>query len=143
MMILIPTFFQQRLPSHSRLLSKVLTGITIALFESLIICPLERLKIYRMTNLSTSGHLLCNYYITNYSLGRIPIVNQGMIGFLYTGFQLQVLRQVVSWTTFLFWEHKIRFYFKGSSKDALTFTQLTAASFLNSLINIAVGRGLI
>lgn len=46
MMILIPNFYLGILPEKLRTtaLYKTMTGITIALFESLIICPLERLK---------------------------------------------------------------------------------------------------
>jgi hypothetical protein len=54
MMILIPNFYHKHV--QSPLAAKTLTGITIGLFESVIICPLERLKTIYMTRLAlTSG----------------------------------------------------------------------------------------
>ena len=50
LMISLPHFFEQKLVgADNRKTSKMLTGFSIALFESFITCPIERAKVYFMT----------------------------------------------------------------------------------------------
>ena len=50
LMISLPHFYEQRLVgAENRKTSKLLAGFSIALIESLITCPIERAKVYFMT----------------------------------------------------------------------------------------------
>ena len=53
MMIFIPKFYMEALPTKIKesapALHKGLAGITIALFESIVTCPFERVKCQLMT----------------------------------------------------------------------------------------------
>jgi hypothetical protein len=50
LMISLPHFYEQRLVGvENRKTSKLLAGFSIALIESLITCPIERAKVYFMT----------------------------------------------------------------------------------------------
>lgn len=53
MMILIPKYYKELLPSsliqNHPALHKGLAGITIAIFESFVTCPMERIKCQLMT----------------------------------------------------------------------------------------------
>lgn len=49
-MISLPHFFEQRLVgAENRKTSKLLAGFSIALIESFITCPIERAKVFFMT----------------------------------------------------------------------------------------------
>ena len=54
MMLGFPPFFKETLPKDFRTKYpssiKIATGLTIASLETFVICPLERLKVYLMTN---------------------------------------------------------------------------------------------
>jgi len=48
----LPSFYKEHLPhafKEYQALSKLLTGCSIAFFEAVILCPIERLKVYFMT----------------------------------------------------------------------------------------------
>jgi len=50
LMISLPHFYEQRLVGvENRKLSKLMTGFSIALFESFVTCPIERAKVFFMT----------------------------------------------------------------------------------------------
>lgn len=57
LMISLPHFYEQRVVGpENRKLSKLMTGFSIALFESCITCPIERAKVFFMTEeVSQSG----------------------------------------------------------------------------------------
>lgn len=51
-MIGLPNFYKKVLPekvNNNKVLQKLLTGSSIAIIESFIICPFERMKTYFMT----------------------------------------------------------------------------------------------
>jgi hypothetical protein len=52
LMIGLPNFYKKVLPekvNNNKVLQKLLTGSSIAIIESFIICPFERMKTYFMT----------------------------------------------------------------------------------------------
>jgi solute carrier family 25 citrate transporter 1 len=63
-----------------------------------------------------------------------------MFAYLYTGFAVQTTRQIVSWTSFLYWDHRIRYAFKGGDRtQKLTGVQVVVSAFLSSILNISMG----
>ncbi|CAD8098239.1 unnamed protein product [Paramecium primaurelia] len=118
MMIFIPQFLKNYIHDYS--LNKILTGISIGIFESCIITPFERLKILKMTNMAVGfGYLK---YIT--------------FDQIYVGFRILTTRQIVSWTNYLYWDHKIRYALKTDASSRLSFWNVIVASTLTSLLNI-------
>lgn len=74
MMIFIPSILKEHI--HNQSINKIITGISIGLFESCIITPFERLKTIKMTSLATGfGYFK---YITFQSI--------------YVGFRIQATR---------------------------------------------------
>ncbi|CAD8112443.1 unnamed protein product [Paramecium primaurelia] len=118
MMIFIPSFLKEHI--HNSSLNKILTGISIGLFESCLITPFERLKTLKMTTMSTGfGYLK---YIT--------------LDSIYVGFRIQTTRQIVSWTNYLYWDHKLRYALKGDPSQKLGIVNVLIASFISSVLNI-------
>ena len=61
LMIGLPSFYEERLPDiirENKKYQKFFTGLSIAIIESFILCPFERLKTYFMTKSAngTSGN---------------------------------------------------------------------------------------
>ena len=48
-MIALPPFFEEKLKTSNLEVTKAVSGLTIALIESFILCPFERLKVFLMT----------------------------------------------------------------------------------------------
>ncbi|CAD8095864.1 unnamed protein product [Paramecium primaurelia] len=132
MMILIPKYYKELLPSswiqNHPALHKGLAGATIAIFESLVTCPMERIKCQLMTQYESKSiikQLLKNEHQFSHFIKNI-----------YTGMEAMILKQVVSWTNYLYWDHKIRYLFKDSPSQALTLQQIAMCSLLTSIPNI-------
>lgn len=49
LMIALPPFFEKQLDTSNLELVKAVSGLTIAVIESFILCPFERLKVFLMT----------------------------------------------------------------------------------------------
>ncbi|CAD8066038.1 unnamed protein product [Paramecium primaurelia] len=118
MMIFIPSMLNDHI--HNQSINKIITGASIGLFESCIITPFERLKTLKMTSMATGfGYLK---YITLESI--------------YVGFRIQTTRQVVSWTNYLYWDHKVRYALKTDPGQPLSIINSLIASTLSSILNI-------
>ena len=96
MMIGMPNAIEKYIPlaKNDRRVSKGLTGLSIGMVESFILCPAERLKVYLMTN---------NVIKSDQSLfKRFQADSQGgLIRELYRGYIPLFTRQAVAWITFL------------------------------------------
>jgi hypothetical protein len=95
LMISLPHFYEQRVVGpDNRKLSKLMAGFSIALIESLITCPIERAKVFFMTEeISQSGgtkRLLAN-----------RAAKGGILRELFRGFVPLLTRQSVAWISFL------------------------------------------
>lgn len=101
MVISFPNFFRavipKRLTDRYPGVNKILTGLSIAGIESFIICPLERIKVFLMTN------------ERNVTLRVFLQENRGhLTQNLFHGIKPQLYRQIVSWTTFLWFDFKAK-----------------------------------
>ena len=95
LMITLPHFFEQRLVgADNRKTSKMLTGFSIALFESFVTCPIERAKVYFMTEETAqrggTKRLLAERGASS-----------GLARELFRGFTPLLTRQTVAWVSFL------------------------------------------
>lgn len=81
--------------------------MSIAVIESYILCPFERLKTYLMTTQGSSQAGFKSYL-------QMSSSNNSLISDLYRGVGSLVLRQMVAWIYFLqadlFFKQKIRKY---------------------------------
>ncbi|CAD8144955.1 unnamed protein product [Paramecium octaurelia] len=134
MMIFIPKFFKEQLPQpimdRAPTLHKALTGVTIALFESFITCPFERVKCQLMTQTESKSVLK---YMWQHDGGL-----KGFTRDLFTGMEIMMLKQVVSWTNYLYWDHKVRYYFKQHPQSQLRIEQIIFCSVLTAIPNILI-----
>ncbi len=94
-MISLPHFYEQKVVGpENRKLSKLLAGFSIALIESFITCPIERAKVFFMTEeVAQRGgtkRLL--------ALKNAP---GGLVKELFRGFFPLLTRQSVAWVSFL------------------------------------------
>jgi len=49
LMITLPPFFEEKLGTSNLQMTKACSGFGIAIIESFILCPFERIKVYLMT----------------------------------------------------------------------------------------------
>lgn len=117
LMIGLPNFYRKVITNEGYVQS--LTGLSIAVIESIIICPLERLKIWLMT----APH----YFKLQ------QFISQSKMQDLFCGLTPLMLRQVVSWVSFLSATH----YFKEIVKSITGSNELTTLDLL--MVSIGVG----
>lgn len=84
------TFYKHFLPRTNEVVRQTVTGFSISFCELVIICPFERIKVWLMTTKSQGDARVTNYYNKNFSIRD-----------LYTGFVSLLLRQGLSWSSFL------------------------------------------
>ncbi|CAD8044461.1 unnamed protein product [Paramecium primaurelia] len=134
MMIFIPKFYMEVLPTKIKesapALHKGLAGITIALFESLVTCPFERVKCQLMTQQQSKSVLK---YMWEHDGGI-----KGFTRDLFTGMEVMILKQVVSWTNYLYWDHRVRYYFKERPSQKLTVQEIVLCSIFTAIPNIII-----
>ena len=64
-MVGLPNIYKKVLPQHiqdNRYLLKFLTGISIAIVEATLLCPIERVKVHFMTYNSGSGERYVEFF---------------------------------------------------------------------------------
>lgn len=96
--------------------------MSIGIFESFIITPFERLKTQKMTATENFAYLKHMQFKS-----------------IYVGFQIQTARQITSWTSYLYWDHKLRYYLKKDYHTRISLVNTIIASTITSFLNIAVG----
>ncbi len=94
-MISLPHFYEQKVVGpENRKLSKLLAGFSIALIESFITCPIERAKVFFMTEeVAQRGGTKRLFALKN--------AEGGLFKELFRGFLPLLTRQSVAWISFL------------------------------------------
>mmetsp|Transcript_32102 Transcript_32102/g.55388 ORF Transcript_32102/g.55388 Transcript_32102/m.55388 type:complete len:302 (+) Transcript_32102:473-1378(+) len=97
-----------------------MTGLTIGVMETLIVCPLERLKVWKMT--VPPGTRIRDFFATGLNL-RL----------LYRGIEPTMLRQSMNWTTMLTTDYFLR-------RQVIKYNEGTPITSLQSLmLGLCVG----
>jgi solute carrier family 25 carnitine/acylcarnitine transporter 20/29 len=100
----LPNFYKNQLPQsiqERKALVKFMTSSSIALFESILTCPIERIKVYFMT---TTEKLSYRQFFTN---------NQGrLFQELFRGFGPLFARQCMAWTAVLQTDLKVKTFIR-------------------------------
>ncbi|CDW78178.1 UNKNOWN [Stylonychia lemnae] len=131
LMITLPGFFQQNMPMlKDKWFAKFLTGTSIALVESLILCPFERFKVLFMTQSSSSrlGYL-----------GYLKLYKNQLRGELFKGLTPLTARQAIAWISFLEADLMIKQLIKNQYSikidEVIPTRYLLVGSFAVALIN--------
>lgn len=133
MMLAFPNFYDKFLPEETKKeypsLKKFLTGGTIASFETLIISPFERLKVWIMTS-----------YRDEKTLGNFYQQNRGnLMKELYRGLNASYPKQLVTWISFLVADEKCKALAREyTGEKELSFKTLLSVSFVVGAINAAI-----
>lgn len=88
--ISLQTFYKNALPNTNEVLRQTITGFSISLCEMLIVSPFERVKVWLMTTRTQDETKLGNYYQKKLTIRD-----------LYTGLVPTIIRQGLSWSSFL------------------------------------------
>jgi len=121
----------------------VLTGLSIASFETLIICPLERLKVWSITYRGHDGK--ARKFRNFFSACRVsyPSLERNGVAFpatgeLFRGIHAVLARQITSWVVFLTTESSARNAARHiTGSEQLGFGTLLAVSSMVGGINTA------
>lgn len=89
LMVALPVIYSNIF--NTLIVVSVATGLTVALLEGAIITPLERFKVWLMTFPRASGGISA----------FIDVARHHVVAVIYQGLGVTVVRQVVSWVTFL------------------------------------------
>lgn len=132
MMLFFPNFYRDHvlldsIQKNYPRLPKILTGLSIANFEILVINPLERLKVWLMT--SPKRISLLEFF-------RQRVNSSEIVRELYRGTSAVFYRQNVSWVTFLYTDEltKAKFREYKQTQD-LSHIDLLIAGMIVGLVN--------
>lgn len=111
---------------------KALSGVCVASAESVIVCPLERMKVFFMTRSAFSG-------------GYIQFFRQHMLRReLFRGLWLHTIRQNVSWVVWLETDALAKMYVRRKYhidpfSQSISFRLMLPLALINSVINVLAG----
>ncbi len=99
-------FYADTLPEsyNSKSTQKTAAGLSMALADTMIIMPLERLKVWLMTQQAETSASLTNFFKNR------PENSPSILSDLYKGSVISLMRSSTSWVTYLVAESKIREY---------------------------------
>ncbi|KAL4435962.1 hypothetical protein ABPG74_022197 [Tetrahymena malaccensis] len=141
MMVAIPHYYKNYILPESIMQKyesshKIGAGLTIAVFESFIICPFERLKVYLMTK--NNKQVSLKHFFKN---------SDNKFSDLFLGLRAQLIKQIVSWVSFLYIDFKVKQFAKINFSDNgvnLSTVQLMCCAvttgFLNTLCTHPVDK---
>jgi hypothetical protein len=138
LMLFFPRFFDKNIPEMIKQkidgVSKICCGLSIANIEIFLITPLDRLKIYFMTNSTnrSAKHMFVYFYKAH---------KNNLLRELFRGLEPSFWRQNVSWVSFLYLDFKIKKLFKEKqNKKVLGYLDLFLISVLVGIGNLACGN---
>mmetsp|Transcript_20739 Transcript_20739/g.38589 ORF Transcript_20739/g.38589 Transcript_20739/m.38589 type:complete len:273 (+) Transcript_20739:437-1255(+) len=117
MMVSVPRMYR---PFAKENAAQALAGLSIAIFESFIICPFERLKVWLM------------------SRPKGEPISSKLLWSLLRGLQPVMLKQTVSWSTFMVSNSYFRRQFKKHRQEQdLSYSSIAGISVLVGITNTA------
>lgn len=137
MMLALPKTFREILPDAQSSSVEVATGLTIAGFETYVICPLERLKIELMTRKRTIDPV--THQLQRPQLQEFFKQYKGRIfPELTRGLNASFARQISTWVSFLVANKEFKNWEKKrTGQEQLSFASLLRVSFLVGSVNTA------
>lgn len=101
LMIWMPHFFDTKLQLQNPHLKKSLTGVSISAIESMILCPLERVKTYLMTTDGTTAKAQSGLSWVRAFQAESKARGDNVFRALFRGYLPLFTRQCVAWVCFL------------------------------------------
>lgn len=89
-------------PDLGQGVKSTIAGVSMALSDTIIICPLERLKVWMMTNRSENNQGM-RYFFSQRTSQKPPLLQD-----MFKGLTVSMTRSSVSWVSYLLAESKIR-----------------------------------
>jgi len=142
LMLVLPFFFNQFF--HSLAIISALSGVTIAVLEVWIIAPLERLKVWLITFNHVNGGMSAFFQQARAEKLEADLDKKhqhrsflpSFFSFIFRGSKVTIMRQIVSWVTFLVVHEQTIFFFKTTlGMQEITFSSLLAISAIEALVN--------
>jgi hypothetical protein len=138
MMIFFPRLYEKNLPLGARKkypgLAKILTGLSIANLEILILCPLDRIKIFLMTSKFSASNSSKTFYF--YHEYKTKLLCE-----LFRGIEPTFWRSNVSWISFLYLDYKIKKIWREKKQSNLiSFKDLFFVSIFVGAGNLAASK---
>lgn len=149
LMLYLPAYFSKYF-DHMK--AKLISAVSLANIECFIITPLERLKVYIMVNSYNNSPSNNNTDTNNKYDSKHPIKkvlynkDYWKMNEIYKGIAPLILRQNISWLSFLGSDHYLKMLFtkrklaKNSENNKLNFKELNMVSFLVAIINTFFGK---
>lgn len=139
MMIFFPNFYTRLYPTswtrRFKGLHKISAGITIASIETFFVCPIERIKVFLMTRINKDVHFI-DFFRNQQNYWAIFLS-------LFNGLKAQLFRQIISWTTFLYFENKFkriaRSVLHTPPEQTLSLSTIFVTSSCTGVVNIMIG----
>ena len=139
MMIFFPNFFIRLYPNSwtakFKGLHKISAGIVIASIETFFVCPIERMKVFLMTRINKDVHMM-DFFRNQRNYKAIFLS-------LYNGLRPQLFRQLISWTTFLYFENKFKRIARNilhtPHEEQLSLWTIGLTSTATGIVNIIIG----
>lgn len=139
MMIFFPNFFTRLYPKsltqRFKGIHKISAGITIASIETFFVCPIERIKVFLMTRINKDVHFI-DFFRNQRNYKAIFLS-------LFNGLKAQLFRQIISWTTFLYFENKFkriaRSLLNTPNDERLGLGTIFITSSCTGVVNILIG----
>lgn len=112
-------------------LVKALSGFCVANIDSVIVCPLERMKVFFMTRSDFKGGYI-SYFKTH---------SQALVKVLFKGLNIHMLRQNVSWFVWLESDACTKMYVRRKHnidpfKQTIPFTLVLPIALVTSIVNV-------
>jgi hypothetical protein len=112
---------------------KIAVGCTLALFETYIITPLERIKVWLMTNPNKNKKLS---HFFNQPISSLEQQKSSLTKELYRGLSAVFYKQLVSWSTFLWADDKFKATAKNiTGREQLSYADLLVVGFFVGIVN--------
>lgn len=117
----IPKSIQRKFPE----IRNVATGVSMASFDTFILCPLERIKVWVMTT-EKNKKIVSYFKENNFSMGN-----------LFKGIKISFVRSAASWISYLVIEEDIRKYVtkENLDKNNVSISQQILIGFLAGFVN--------
>lgn len=125
----LKSFYSEKIPKSIQIkypeIRNVTTGVSMAGFDTFILCPLERIKVWVMT--ATNKPQLTSYFHQN----------QNLLRDLFKGLKVSFVKSAASWTSYLVFEEDIRKFVMKSdtNNDEITISKQVLIGFLAGVAN--------
>jgi hypothetical protein len=128
-------FYSEKIPKSVQIkfpeIRNIATGVSMAFFDTFILCPLERIKVWVMTVNTNKKKPLISYF----SQKDVHLLRD-----LFKGLKVSFIKSAASWTSYLVFEEDIRKYVTKNNvnKVDISISQQILIGFLAGFVNSVI-----